>query len=82
MAFIVYQRFSPTTVKVRVNRGKLYLDIYQNGRRKWESLGRTLTADEQQNNEIMLIAEMCKSKREIQIVENKWSLNDKGDEAK
>jgi hypothetical protein len=68
-------------VKVRVNRGKLYLDLP-----KWApemgSLGLTLTADEQQNNEIMRIAEMCKSKREIQIVENKWSLNDKEDEAK
>jgi hypothetical protein len=64
-------------VKVRENRGKLYLDIWQNGRRKWESLGLTLTSDEQQNKELMRIAELCRSKREIQIVEGKWNLNSK-----
>jgi hypothetical protein len=69
-------------VKLRVNRGKLYLDIYQNGQRKWESLGLTVSSDEQQNKEVMRIAEICRSKREIQIVENKWKLGNEGDEAK
>lgn len=36
-------------VKVRVNRRKLYLDIYPSGQRKGESPGLTLTSDEQQN---------------------------------
>ncbi|MDR2479965.1 MAG: hypothetical protein LBD48_11730 [Treponema sp.] len=66
-------------VSIWENRGKLYLDIWLNGRRKRESLGLTLTTDEQQNKEIMRTAEMCRSKREIQIVEKKWNLNGKGD---
>jgi hypothetical protein len=65
-------------VKIRVNRKKLYLDIYANGRRKWESLGLTLTSDEQQNKEVMRTAELCRSKREIQTVEEKWGLDSKG----
>jgi hypothetical protein len=67
-------------VKVRIKRGKLYLDIYLNGQRKWESLGLTLTSDEQQNKEVMHTAELCRSKREIQIVEKKWNLNSKGED--
>ena len=67
-------------VNIWENRGKLYLDIWHNGRRKRESLGLTLTSDEQQNNEIMRLAEICRSKREIQIVEEKWNLSSKGEE--
>jgi aspartate carbamoyltransferase regulatory subunit len=65
-------------VKIWVNRKKLYLSIYLNGQRKRESLGLTLTSDEQQNKEVMRIAELCRSKREIQIVEGKWNLGSKG----
>ena len=64
-------------VSVRVNRGKIYLDIWHNGRRKWESLGLTLPADETQQAEVMRLAEVCKSKREMQILSEKWNLNDK-----
>ena len=67
-------------VRIRINRKKLYLDIYLNGHRTWESLGLTLTSDEQQNKEVMRIAELCRSKREIQIVEGKWSLSSKGED--
>jgi hypothetical protein len=66
-------------VNIWENRGKLYLDIWYNGRRKRESLGLTLTSDEQQNKEIMRIAEICRSKREIQIVEKKWSISGKSE---
>ena len=64
------------SVTIRDKRGRLYLDIYANGRRKWEALGLTLTTDKQQNKEIMRLAEVCRSKRESQIVSGEWGLID------
>jgi hypothetical protein len=64
------------SVIVREKNGRLYLDVYHNGRRKWESLGLTITADKQQNKEIMRLAEVCRSKRESQIVSSEWGLVD------
>ena len=63
-------------MNIRVNRGKLYLDIFYNGRRKWESLGLTLPADKAQRAEVMRLAEICKSKREAQILSGEWGLID------
>jgi integrase len=63
-------------VNIRLNRGKLYLDIFHNGRRRWESLGLTLPADKAQRAEIMRLAEVCKSKREAQILSGEWGLID------
>jgi hypothetical protein len=65
-------------VSIRVKRGKLHLDIIHNGRRKWEALELSLPNDEAQRAEVMRLAEVCKSKREIQILSEKWNLNDKG----
>jgi hypothetical protein len=65
-------------VSVRINRNKIYLDIWHNGRRKWESLGLTVSADKAQRAEVMRLAEVCKSKREMQLLSEKWNLNDKG----
>jgi len=64
------------SVKVRVKRGKLYLDIYQGGVRKWEKLGLVLTKDKAQNKEIMRLAEICRSKRETQFLTSAWDIND------
>jgi integrase len=64
------------SVTIREKRGHIYLDVYANGRRKWEALGLTLTADKQQNKEIMRLAEVCRSKRESQIVSGEWGLLD------
>jgi hypothetical protein len=55
-------------VKIRVKRGKLYLDIYAGGKRTWEALYLTLTTDKSQNKEIMRLAEICRSKRETQLL--------------
>ncbi|MDR1930138.1 MAG: site-specific integrase [Treponema sp.] len=63
-------------VNIRVNRGKLYLDIFHNGRRKWESLGLTLPSDKTQRADIMRLAEVCKSKREAQILSGEWGMVD------
>jgi integrase len=64
------------SVTVREKRGQLYLDIYANGRRKWESLGLTLTENKQQNKDVMRLAEVCRSKRESQIVSGEWGFID------
>ena len=63
-------------VNIWENRGKLYLDIWYNGRRKRESLGLTLPADKVQRAEIMRLAEVCKSKREAQILSGEWGMVD------
>ena len=64
------------SVKVRVKRGKLYLDIYQGGKRTWETLHLELTKDKVQNKEIMRLAEICRSKRETQFLTGAWDIND------
>jgi integrase len=64
------------SVKVREKRGKLYLDIYMEGKRKWEALHLTLTNDKVQNKEIMRMAEICRSKRETQLLAGSWDIQD------
>jgi hypothetical protein len=63
-------------VSVRVHKGKIYLDIWYNGKRKREPLGLTIPADKTQKVEIMRLAEVCKSKREAQILSGEWGLID------
>jgi integrase len=63
-------------VNIWENRGKLYLDIWHNGRRKREALGLTVPADRTQRAEIMRLAEICKSKREAQILSGEWGMVD------
>jgi len=63
-------------VSVRVHKGKIYLDIWHNGRRKWESLGLTVPADKAQKAEIMRLAGVCKSKREAQLLSGEWGMVD------
>jgi integrase len=63
-------------VKIREKRGKLYLDIYQEGKRKWEAIGLTVTKDKTQNKEVMRLAEICRSKREMQLLTSAWNLQD------
>ena len=62
------------SVKVREQRGKLYLDIYQDGVRKWESLHITLSDNKQQNKELFRLAEACRSKREAQLLAGEWNI--------
>jgi integrase len=63
-------------VKIRINRGKFYLDIHVNGRRTWESLHLSVSTDKKQNKEILRLAEICRSKREAQIMSGEWGLLD------
>jgi integrase len=63
-------------VKIREKRGKLYLDIYMNGKRTWEALHLALTPDKTQNKEIMRMAEICRSKKETQMLAGSWDIQD------
>jgi integrase len=63
-------------VKIRINKGKFYLDIHVNGKRTWESLRLSVSTDKKQNKEIMRLAEICRSKREAQIMSGEWGLLD------
>jgi hypothetical protein len=64
------------SVKVREKRGKLYLDIYIGGKRTWEALHLALTNDKNQNKEIMCMAEICRLKRETQLLAGSWDIQD------
>ena len=44
------------SVKVREKRKKLYLDIYVDGRRTWETLNLTVSSDPAMNKETMRLA--------------------------
>lgn len=55
-------------VHVRVKRNRLYLDIFQNGRRTWEALGLTLGPDPALNREAKRLAEAVRLKREMQLL--------------
>ncbi|WP_010259834.1 site-specific integrase [Treponema primitia] len=63
-------------VKIRQKRQKLYLDIYVNGSRKWESLKLTLTGDPDQDKDILRKAKYARSVREGQLFDGQWGLQD------
>lgn len=65
------------SVKIREKRGKLYLDIYVDGRRTWETLGLSVSTDTALNKESMRLAEFARTKREQQIFSGQWGLHDK-----
>jgi integrase len=46
------------------------------GKRTWEALHLTLTGDRAQNKEIMRMAEICRSKRETQLLAGSWDIQD------
>jgi integrase len=63
-------------IKIRINRGKLFLDIIHKGSRHWESLGLSVTADRAQMREVLRLAEIARSKRETQLFSGEWDLLD------
>jgi len=65
------------SVKVRQKGKKLYLDIYVNGKRTWESLKLTMVSDPVTNKETMRLAEYARATREQQIFSGQWGLQDK-----
>jgi site-specific recombinase XerD len=63
-------------VKIRKSRGKLYLDIYEKGSRKWEATGLSVSSDPKQNKDVTRLAEIIRSKRETQLVSGEYGLLD------
>ncbi|MDR2785682.1 MAG: site-specific integrase [Treponema sp.] len=64
------------SVKLRTKNKRLYLDVYYNGTRKWEALKISLADDRETNKEILRIAEICRAKRELQILSGAWGITD------
>jgi site-specific recombinase XerD len=64
------------SVRLRTKNKRLYLDIYYNGTRKWEALKISLSDDRETNKEILKIAEICRAKRELQILSGAWGITD------
>jgi site-specific recombinase XerD len=64
------------SVKLRTKNNRLYLDIYYNGSRKWEAVKISLTGDRQTNKKIFQVAEICRAKRELQILSGAWGITD------
>lgn len=63
-------------VKIRINRGKIYLDIHHGGKRQWFSTGLTVPADARGKREVMAMAEEIRKKREMQIAAGRFQLRD------
>ncbi|MDR1903137.1 MAG: phage integrase SAM-like domain-containing protein [Treponema sp.] len=63
-------------IHVKVNRNKLYLDIYLSGERHSESLHMTLTGDAKQDRETRRLAEQCRAIREAQLLTQAYGLVD------
>jgi len=58
------------SVKVRYNKGHVFLDIYVNGTRHWEKLDLRLTGDPIADKEVKAIAEAAAQKRGLQLFEH------------
>ncbi len=63
-------------VKLREKRGRLYLDVYHQGRRTWEALGLSIGKDAATNREVWRLAEVIRQKREMQLASGAWGLLD------
>ena len=64
------------SVSVRIKNNRLYLDVIQNRVHHWESLHIKLDADPATRKEQLRLAEMCRAKRELQLVSGEWNFKD------
>lgn len=64
------------SVKLWINRNKIYLSIYISGKRWRESTGLTITTDKAQNKVVMDMAEVLRSKREVSLIAVSNGLSD------
>lgn len=64
------------SVHIRNRNGHLYLETYMYGRQTRRTLGLTLTGDKAQDKKIMKLAEIIRSRREMQLACMEWGLPD------
>ena len=65
------------SVKIRIKRNRLYLDTIQNRRHHWQSLKVTLSSDKKIRKEQLRLAEICRAKREMQLLCGEWKIESK-----
>ena len=63
-------------VNVQIIRGRYYLAVYKNGRRHYESLHLKRSDSARENRELDRLAEICRSKRAIQLLGEEYELID------
>ena len=61
-------------VKIWINKGHIYLSLCYNGKRWRESTGLTVSSNKQQQKEVMRVAEIMRSQREIGIAAGSQNL--------
>ena len=63
-------------IKIRNKKGHLYLDIMYKGKRRWESLGLSVSKNAAERRETMALAESIRHKRELQLAAGRYQLLD------
>ncbi|MBR0099485.1 MAG: site-specific integrase [Treponema sp.] len=64
------------SVHIRNRNGRLYIEVYLYGRQTRRSLGLRLTGDKIQDRKIMRLAEIIRSRREMQLACAEWGIPD------
>lgn len=64
------------TVHIRNRNGRLYIETYLYGRQIRRALGLRLTGDEKQDKKVLKLAEIIRSRREMQLACIEWGLPD------
>lgn len=62
------------SVKIRIKRNRLYLDIIVNRKHHWESLHMRLESDEDARREQLRTAHICRARRELELLSGEWDL--------
>lgn len=64
------------SVHIRIRNGRLYLETYMYGRQSRRALGLSLTGDKVQDKKVMKLAEIIRSRREMQLACVEWGIPD------
>ena len=64
------------SVHIRSRNGRLYIEVYLYGRQQRRSLGLSLTGDRAQDKKVLALAEVIRSRREMQLACVEWGIPD------
>lgn len=64
-------------VKIRISKGKYYIDIYHHGRRWWESTKIQASTDAKMKKDQLALLEVIRAKREMELIAEDWQVVDK-----